>query len=84
MKSLKKNCQAKKIYSSLTGRKITGKEYEHAFHFWNKYEVKTIKDYPDLYLKCEILLIVNVFEKFKNSSLKTFGLCPGHYSSTPG
>ena len=32
------------FYSSLTGKKISDKEYEHVFKLWNKSEMKTIKD----------------------------------------
>ena len=45
--------------------------------------MKTMKDYHDLYLKCEALLLANVFEKFRNNSLKINGLCLSHYLSTP-
>ena len=41
--------------------------------------MKTIKDYHDLYLKCDVLLLADVFEKFRNNSLNNFGLCPSHY-----
>ena len=42
-----------------------------------------MKDYHGLYLKCEALLLA-VFEKFRNDSIKNYGLCPIHYLSTPG
>ena len=38
----------------------------------------------DLYLKCDVLLLADVFEKFRNNSLKNYGLCPSHYLSVPG
>ena len=44
-----------KFYSSLTNRKITDKKYEHVLNFWNKFQMKTVKDYHDLNLKCDIL-----------------------------
>ena len=71
-----------KFYSSLTGKKICGKEYEHVLKVWNKSEMKTMKDYHDLYLKCHVLLLADVFEKFRNNSLKNYGFCPSHYFST--
>ena len=37
-----------KFYSSLTGKKISGKEYERVPKFWNRFEMKTMKDYHDL------------------------------------
>ena len=36
--------------------------------------------YHDLYLKCDVLLLADVFEKF---DLKNYGLCPSHYFSAP-
>ena len=72
-----------KLYSSLTDRKITDKEYEHALNIWNKFEMKTMKDYHNFYLKCDVLLKPDVFEKFKNNSSKNYGLCPSHYLSVP-
>ena len=32
--------------------------------------MKTMKNYHDLYLKFHILLLADVFEKFRNNSLK--------------
>ena len=34
-----------KFYSSLTCKKISGKDYEHIVKVWNKSEMKTMKDY---------------------------------------
>ena len=45
--------------------------------------MKTIKDYSGLYLKCDVLLLAGVFEKFRNSILKNYGLYPSHYLITP-
>ena len=40
-----------------------------------------MKDYQNLYLKCEVSLLTDVFEKFRNNSSKKSGLNPGHYFS---
>ena len=53
-----------KYYSSLTDRQNTGKEYEHVINVWEKFEMKTVKNYHDLHLKCDVLLLAGVFEKF--------------------
>ena len=58
-----------KFYSSLTDRKVSDKEYEHVLNVRKKFEMETMKDYHHLYLKCNILLLGNVFEKFRNKSL---------------
>ena len=36
-------------------------------------------DYHDLYLKCDALLLADVFEKFKNNGLENYGLRQCHY-----
>ena len=43
-----------------------------------------MKDYHDLYLKCDVLLLADEFEKFRNNSLKNYELCPSHYLRAPG
>ena len=41
--------------------------------------MKMMKDFYDLYLKCDVLLLTYVFQKFRNN----YGLCPSHYLSAP-
>ena len=53
------------FYSLLTGKKISDQEYKHALNVCNEFEMKTMKDYQNLYLKCDVLLLADVFEKFK-------------------
>ena len=45
--------------------------------------MKAMKDYHNLYFKCDVLLLVDVFEKLRNNSSKNYGLCPSHYLSAP-
>ena len=70
-----------KFSSSLTDRKISDKEYEHILN--EKFDMKTMKYYHNLYFKCDVLILADVLEKFRNNSLKNYGLCPSHYLSTP-
>ena len=46
-----------KFYSLLTGKNISDKEGQNVLKVWNKFEVKMMKDYHDLYLKCDILIL---------------------------
>ena len=41
--------------SSLTGRKITKKEYDHVVNVSNKFKIKTMKYYHELHLKYDVL-----------------------------
>ena len=52
-----------KFYSLLTGKKNSNKEYDHIIQVWSKFEMKTMKDYCNEYLKCDILLLADVLEK---------------------
>ena len=70
------------FYSYLTGKKIIGKEYDHVLKVWNKFEMKTMQDYHDLDLNCDVLLLA-VFLKCRNNCLKNYGLCLIHDLSTP-
>ena len=72
-----------RFYSSLTGTKNSVKKYDHILNVWNKFEMKTMKYYHDLHLKCDALMSSSVFEKVKYNSLKNYGLCPSHYMSAP-
>ena len=58
-----------KFYSFLSDRKISDKEYEHVLKVWKKIEMKMMKGYHELYLKCDVLLLADVFEKVRNNSL---------------
>ena len=51
--------------------------------FGNKFEIKMMKDYHVLYLKCNVFLLADAFEKLRNNSLKNYGLFPSHYLSAP-
>ena len=68
-----------KFYSSLTGKKNSNKEYDHVLKVWNKFEMKTMKNYDDF----TVLLLADIFEKFRNNSIKNYGICPSHYLSAP-
>ena len=51
---------------------------------WDKFEMKNMGDYHDHYLKKDVLLLADVFEKFIDTCLKYYGLDPCHYFSSPG
>ena len=55
LKSSKKKILSKeKVYSSLTGKEITDEKYEHGLKAWDKLKMKTMKEYHDFYLKCNV------------------------------
>ena len=46
--------------------------------------MNTMSDYNDLYLKTDVLLLADVFEKFISTCLDYYRLDPCHYFSSPG
>ena len=42
-----------------------------------------MKDYHNLYLKYDVLLLADIFEKFGKECLTSYGLCTSNYLSGP-
>ena len=72
------------FYSKLDDEDISDDDYQHAINVWNTFECKTIRDYHDLYLKSDVLLLADVFENFRKTCLKHYNLDPAHYYTSPG
>ena len=43
-----------------------------------------MKDYRNFYSDCDLLLLADAFEKFRNNNLKNNGLFPSHFLSATG
>ena len=80
------------FFSSLKDRCISEKDYFKplfkrlfkAINVCNVFKMNTVGDYHDLYLKTDVLLLADVFEKFIKTFLDYYGLDPCHYFSSPG
>ena len=51
-------------------KNLTDDEYSTCIKIWNRFNMKHMTDYHDHYLKKQVLLFTDVFEKFTNESLK--------------
>ena len=74
----------KSFYSTLTGEGISVEDYQHTLKVWKEFEIKTIKDYLELYNETDVLLLADVFENFRNICLENYKLDPAHYFTAPG
>ena len=80
---------AKKYVFSSTDDKmsdgyISVKDYLTCEKIWDKFKMKNMGDYHDHYLKKDVLLLADVFEKLIATCLKLYGLDPCHYFCSPG
>ena len=73
-----------KFFSSLKDSGISEKEYQRADSIWNTFKMNTLGEYQDLYLKTDVLLLADVFEKFVETCLNLYKLDPCNYFSSPG
>ena len=63
---------------------ISIEDYLTCEKIWNKFKMKNMGDYHDHYLKKDVLLLEDVFEKFLKTCLKYYELDPCHCFSSPG
>ena len=72
------------FYSRLNMKGISDQDYEHAQQVWNTMEKKALGCYHNTYLKTDVLVLADVFEAFRDTCLKNYGLDPAHFYTTPG
>ena len=72
------------FYSELNHSSISDEDYEHARKVWKYFDMKTTKDYHDLYLKTDVLLLADVFENFRDVCIENYKLDPAWYYTSPG
>ena len=58
-------------------------DYNFANQIWNAFSCMTMKDYHDVYLKADVILLADVFEEFRNVCKTHYDLDPAHYVSAP-
>ena len=92
----KKNCLLKNIFlvqqkegkitndGKIADGLITVKDYLMCNKIWDKFEIKNMGNYHDHYLKKDVLLLADIFEKFTDMCLKFYELDPCNYFSFPG
>jgi hypothetical protein len=72
------------FYNELKEEHISKEDYLRAKEMWNLFQCNTLGDYSDTYLKSDVLLLADIFENYRNLSLKTYHLDPAHYFTAPG
>jgi hypothetical protein len=69
--------------STLKNAQITDEEYKYAQHIWDIMKCNTPLDYLMVYLLTDVVLLADVMENYKSSSIAAWGLDPLNFSSAP-
>eukprot|EP00794_Sanderia_malayensis_P013236 gene13236-biopygen10557 len=71
------------FYNELNDCGINDDDYEHVQKVWQFFRCNRFKDYHELYLVTDVLLLANVFELFRKLGMEYYGLDPAWYISLP-
>ncbi|KAL4104589.1 hypothetical protein QTP88_019883 [Uroleucon formosanum] len=71
-------------YEYVDNEKISDEDYIHAENIWHTFDIKTLGEYSDLYLKTDVTILADVFENFRDLCLSTLELDLAHYMIAPG
>ena len=72
------------FYSRLSDAHISDEDYAHAQKVWKVFDCTTLGDYHDLYNRTDVPLLANIFDNFRKTCLRQYGLDPAHYYTSPG
>ncbi|XP_053372933.1 uncharacterized protein LOC128546441 [Mercenaria mercenaria] len=75
---------AEAFYNALTKQHISEQDYKHACDVFDHFEMTSMGSYHDLYLKCDVILLCCVFERFRSMCMEQYGLDPCHFYTSPG
>ena len=64
----------KAFYSKLSLEDITDEDYLHAQKVFEEFKPKNLGKYHDLYVQSDTLLLVDVFENFRNKCVEIYKL----------
>ena len=68
----------------LNDEHIRDEDYALAQKVWINFNMRTLKDYHDLFNELDVLLLADVFENFRDVCCKHYNLDPAHYYTAPG
>lgn len=56
-------------YKKINGENICEEKYVHVHNVWQVFNISTLGEYSDVYMCTDILLLADVLEKFRTTSL---------------
>jgi hypothetical protein len=79
-----RNLKKEHFYNDLTKEEVKEEDFKFFLDVCNKFNIKNLGEYHDLYLKSDVLLLADVFENFRKVCLEYYKLDPCHYYFAPG
>ena len=55
----------KHFYSNLSLSGVSDTDYKHACSIWQEFGIRNTREYHDLYLRTDVILLANIFESFR-------------------
>ena len=78
------NLENKDFFSKLKNKCPDDKEIQRSKEIIQIFDIKNGKELTELYLKSDVILLADVFEKFIKISIEEYGINPLYYVSLPG
>ena len=76
--------EKKHFFNALNNEDVKEEEYIFAEKIWNAFNIKNLQEYMELYLKTDVILLCEVFERFREECRKIYKLDPCWYYTVPG
>ena len=71
------------FYSSLNMSNVSKGDCEHVQRLWKEFRIHNLREYHDLYLLTNVILLANAFEAFRDTCLEHYSLNPAHFYTSP-
>ena len=72
------------FYSNLNSKDIRYVYFIHAKRVFKEFNINNLGKYHDLYVESDTLLLVDVFENFRDKCIEIYKLDPAQFLSAPG
>ena len=71
------------FYSHLNLKELTKDELKHIKDVVKTFNIKTLREYHDLYLKIDVYGLTDVFEYYREITQKMYGIDPANFLGIP-